>query len=65
MALMPGFEPRPHWFKAIALTTAPTLLPLQPNSQKSWYRTFTSQQPTTVSNDLKACSLIIMLSSFC
>lgn len=26
--LMPEFEPRPHWWKAIALTTAPPLLPL-------------------------------------
>jgi len=23
----PGFEPRPHWWKARALTTAPSLLP--------------------------------------
>ena len=25
--MMPGFEPGPHWWKANALTTAPSLLP--------------------------------------
>ena len=27
MASTPGFEPSPHWREAIAVTTAPTLLP--------------------------------------
>ena len=27
MALTLGFEPRPQWWKASALTTAPSLLP--------------------------------------
>ena len=28
MASTPGFEPRPHWWEASALTTAPSLAPL-------------------------------------
>ena len=27
MAFMPGFEPRPHWCEASALTTATSLFP--------------------------------------
>ena len=27
MASTPGFEPRPHWWEASALTTAPSLTP--------------------------------------
>ena len=30
MASGPGIEPRPHWWEASALTTAPYLLPLVP-----------------------------------
>jgi len=28
MTPSPGIEPRPHWWEATALTTAPSLLPL-------------------------------------
>ena len=27
MALMPGFEPGPHWWEASAVTTVPSLAP--------------------------------------
>ena len=27
MASLPGFEPRPHWWEASALTTNPPLIP--------------------------------------
>jgi len=29
----PGIEPAPHWWKASALTTAPTLLPVKSMQQ--------------------------------
>ena len=32
MTSSPGIEPGPHWWKASALTTAPSLLPLMNNA---------------------------------
>ena len=36
MASTPGFEPRPHWFEASALTTAPPLLPKKFVNNLKW-----------------------------
>ena len=36
MGLTPGFEPRPHWWEASALTTATPLLPCQLNFKARW-----------------------------
>ena len=36
MGSMPGFEPRPHWWEASALTTVTPLLPYQLNYKAKW-----------------------------
>ena len=36
MALIPGFEPGPHWWEASALTTAPSLIRQNNNNNNKY-----------------------------